>query len=609
MEMPKEKVTLKGVIDSFKYWPRLLSLLWNINKKYIIAIVILTLLIGLTPTISLLASQHLINEVQIHINNNFREVLYAFIIFIVISLLSDFISGIMSYYQSIYQKILIYKLNLILMEKSNNLSLKDFENSEIYDKLSRAKNEVSYRPYQILTSTLTIISSIVTLISSMLVVLAWKPWAIIILIIFPIISSIYTLKVGQLEFMIQWKRAGEERKSWYLSYLLTSDRSFKEIKLYNIGVRILNQYKEINKKFYNQDKYVAKKKTLMVFFSDLMEQLSGDLTLLLIIWSAFSGKILIGSTVGLIRAVSLVQTNVKTFVSNVFDMYENNLFIKQLFEFLDIASSKIDTVIDGCISIENIESIEFKNVYFKYPTRSDCTLKNINLKINKGENIALVGKNGSGKTTLIKILCGLYEITSGDILINGISIKKINILQLRNKIATVFQDFLKYEMTVRENIGLGNLKLINDDEKIMKVAKDAGIYDEINKLPKKLDSQLGIWFKNGTQLSGGQWQKIALARAFIRDAELIILDEPSSALDPLAEREMFDKFLNLINGNIGLFITHRFINAKYATKIVVIDNGEIVEEGKHEELMKKDGYYKSLYDIQYNIYENKIDNI
>lgn len=603
MEVPDKKIKLRDILHSFKYWPRLFELLLNANKKYLIIIVLLTLLSGLAPTASLLASQHLINEIQINMNNSFNRVLQALILFILISLLTDFISGIMSYYQSIYQKILVYKLNLVIMEKANSLGLKDFENSDIYDKLSRAKNEVSYRPYQILTSILSVISTIVTLLSSMMVILAWKPWILIILIAFPIISSLYTFKIGQLEFLIQWMRTGDERKSWYLGFLLTNDCSFKEMKLYNIGNYILERYKNINKRFLLQDKEIAKKKTLMMFFSQFIEQISGDVTLLFIIWSAFMGKILIGSTVGLIRAVSLVQSNVKSFISNIFNMYENNLFIKQLFEFLDVPESKIDIVTDEKSTIDYIESIEFKNLYFKYPSREEYTLKNINLKIDNGENIALVGKNGSGKTTLIKLLCGLYEVTSGDILINGISIKEINIPSLRDKIATVFQDFLRYEMTSRENIGFGNLELIDNNDRIMEVTKYTGIYDDINKLPKKLDTQLGVLFDEGVQLSGGQWQKIALSRAFLREADLFVLDEPSSALDPLSEKEMFDKFLELTKDKIGLFITHRFINAKYATRIVVLDNGEIVEEGTHKELMDNPGCYKALYDIQYNIYE------
>lgn len=604
MEIPNKKIKLKNIISSFKYWPRLFRLLWATNKVYLIFIILLTFFTGLFPTLSLLASQYLINTIQLNANGGFGLVIKAFIIFVVISILSDFIEGIMSYYQDVYQKILIYKLNIVIIEKANSLSLRDFENHEIYDKLSRAKNEVSFRPYQILTSFLSILSTTVTLISSMLVVLAWKPWALIILILFPIISSLYTLKIGQLEFLIQRNRTTYDRKQWYLSYLLTTDISFKEIKLYNIGLYILNKYKSISEQFLNQDKYIARKKTFMTFFSSFMEQVAGDITLLLVIWSAFTREILIGSTVGLIRAISLVQGNVKSFVTTIFNMYENNLFIEQLFEFLDVEPSKIGAEDDNCINIEHISTIEFKNLYFKYPSRKEYALENINLKIQSGENIALVGKNGSGKTTLIKLLCGLYEVTSGDILINGISIKKINISSLQNKIATVFQDFLRYELTARENIGLGNLELIDEDDKLMKVAQDAGIYSTINELPKKLNSQLGTWFKEGIQLSGGQWQKVALARAFSREADIFILDEPSSALDPLAEREMFNKFRSLIDNKIGLFITHRFINAKYATRIVVLDKGRIVEDGNHDELIRNSGYYKALYDIQYNIYQD-----
>ena len=501
-----------------------------------------------------------------------------------------------------YQKIIINELNVSIIEKANTLSLRDFETPEVYNKLTRAKNEIAYRPYQILTSLLSMISTIITLISSTFVVVAWKPWVLIILIIFPLISSLYTLKIGQLEFLIQRTRTELERKRWYLGYISTTDVSFKEIKLYGIGKYLLDKYIKINNIFLKQDRYVEKKKTIMMFLSSLVEEISACITMLLVIQSAFIGEILIGSTVGLIRAISLVEGNVKAFITTIFNMYENNLFVQQLFEFLDVKPAKVD-IIDNSIDIEEINSIEFKNLYFKYPTREMYSLKNINFKIKKGEKIALVGKNGSGKTTLIKLLCGLYEVTSGDILINGISIKKINMISFRKKISTVFQDFLRYEMTVRENIGLGNLELINQDKYIEQAAREAGIYDSIDILPKKLESQLGVLFEDGTQLSGGQWQKIALARAFIRNADLFILDEPSSALDPSAEQEMFNEFFELINKKIGLFITHRFINARYATRIIVLNDGEVIESGTHEQLIKNNGCYKSLYEIQYNAYK------
>ncbi|WP_423883155.1 ATP-binding cassette domain-containing protein [Clostridium sardiniense] len=244
--------------------------------------------------------------------------------------------------------------------------------------------------------------------------------------------------------------------------------------------------------------------------------------------------------------------------------------------------------------------MEFKNVYFKYPNRDDYALENINLIINKGDCIALVGKNGSGKTTLVKLLTRLYDVTSGDILINGISIKNIDSYSLRRKISTVFQDYLKYELTLRDNIGVANLSSINNDSKLINACKNSGLYDDMTLFQNGFDSQLGVWFPEGTQLSGGQWQKVAISRAFFRNSDLFILDEPSSALDPLSEKLLFDKFLELIDNNIGIFITHRFINAKYAKKIIVLENGKIIESGTHHELIVKQGEYKKLYDIQYN---------
>ncbi|WPC43326.1 ABC transporter ATP-binding protein [Clostridium sp. JS66] len=598
MENVNKSIKLKDICESFKYWPRIFKLLWSTNGRYLVIILILTVVSGCMPTASLIATQNVINSIQTGTNKPLAYIVIPFVMLIAVSLASDIISGIKGYYDSMFQNLLNYNLNTIIMEKANSLNLADFENSSVYDKLTRAQNEVSFRPYQIFSSIISMISGVVTLMSSLLILLLWKSWIVLLLIFIPLVSSIYTLKIGQMEFLIHWNRAPRERRAWYISFLSTRDTAFKELKLYNLGKYLLEKYKEINNSFIKEDRYILKKKTIILFLSEMISQISGDIIVFMIIWSAFSKQILIGRAVGLIRAVSLVQTNVESIINLMFNMYENNLFVKQLFEFMDVSVDNDESDKKFYENLESIESIEFKNVYFKYENSNEYALKNVSFKISKGEVVAIVGKNGSGKTTLVKVLTRLYDIEKGEILINNIPINKFSKKDFRKKLGTVFQDFIRYELTVRENIGFGNIRELHNNEKIINAAKNSGVYNIIKNLPEQLDAQLGMWFSDGHQLSGGQWQKIALARAFMTDAELFILDEPSSALDPISEKEMFQNFFNLIDNKIGIFITHRFVNAKFADKIIVIENGEIIEYGNHEELLKRKGYYEFLYNTQ-----------
>ena len=252
----------------------------------------------------------------------------------------------------------------------------------------------------------------------------------------------------------------------------------------------------------------------------------------------------------------------------------------------------------GKVYIDEINTIEFKNVYFKYPTRKTWALENVSFSIRKGDILAIVGENGSGKTTLIKLLNGLYDDYKGNILINGIEIKTINKDSLRLSLATLFQDYNKYQFTIKDNIGFGSINRLNDDDKIRESAYKGGAENFINQLPNNYNQQVGYWFEGGTQLSGGQWQKLGLSRLFMKDADCLILDEPTASLDSFSELEIFKQLYKNSKDKINIIITHRFINANFTNKIMVLKSGKIIEKGTHEELLKKEGFYKSMYDIQ-----------
>lgn len=600
MEYDNNIKSFKDIAKSFEYFPRIFGLLLNIDKTHLIIIVILNIFNGFIPTLSIIATQYLINVLQTNIKYNFNYILVPFLIYIGVNLLSAITLQLINYFQSLFQLRISYKLNVMILEKTETLNLKDYEDSDIYNKLKRAQDQAGSRPYTVFTLFLNLISSVITLASSSTILIFWKSWILLIIMIVPIISSLYMINLGYLQYKIEWMRVEKGRKSWYLSYLLTNDIAFKEIKLYNLANFFINEYQKLNKEFLSQDTKIIIKRTRISILFEMVDEIVGGCICLLIIRAAFLGQILLGSTIAYIRCISNVQAKTQDILSTISSMYQNNLFIKQFFEFIDLTSKDNNiTKTDNKVKIQDIRSIEFKNVYFKYNESKDYVLKNISFKINKGETIALVGINGSGKTTLVKLLAGFYDDYEGEILINNIPMNKIDKISMREKIGMLFQDFTKYELTCRENVGVGKLNFINDNDKLLNAITKADGISILKRLSNGIDTQLGVWFDNGTQLSGGQWQKIALSRAFLRNADCYILDEPSSSLDPIAEHEVFAKSFQLVKIKIGIFITHRLSNIEdIATRIFVLNNGELVEEGDHNSLMELKGYYMKMYNMQ-----------
>ncbi|CUB15307.1 Lipid A export ATP-binding/permease protein MsbA [Bacillus subtilis] len=526
------------------------------------------------------------------IRKDVSVVISIFLTYLGVSFCSELISQVSEYYNGKFQLNIGYKLNYKVMKKSSNLALKDFENPEIYDKLERVTKEISYKPYQIIQAIITMTTSFVTLLSSIAFLMSWNPKVSLLLLVIPVISLFYFLKIGQQEFFIHWKRAGQERKSWYISYILTHDFSFKELKLYNLKDYLLNKYWDIKKSFIDQDTKILRKKTYLNLIYEIAVQLVGAVIIFIAIMSAFAGKIMVGNVMSYIRSVSLVQSHSQSIMTSIYSIYNSNLYMNQLYEFLELREEKNQGHKKQIV--EPIHSVIFQNVSFIYPNQGEQTLNHINVSLNKGERIAIVGPNGSGKSTFIKLLTGLYEVQQGDILVNGVNIKELDMDSYMEQIAALFQDFMKYEMTLKENIGFGQIDKLHQTNKMHEVLDIVKADFLKGHSSYQFDTQLGLWFDEGRQLSGGQWQKIALARAYFREASLYILDEPSSALDPIAEKETFDTFFSLSKDKIGIFISHRLVAAKLADRIIVMDKGEIVGIGTHEELLKTCPLYKKM---------------
>lgn len=594
---------LKSLFKTMKNGLRLFKLIFKLNKRYMIPSIIVRIIQGFLPVAVLLVTQNLLNSLSRASANGKEWLLYSFLFFVFVYFIRVIVGGLQTYVEGTLEFHLSNTMNILICEKSIKLGLEDYENSEINDQLKRASQEASYRPYQLYNQIATIITSIITVISSAIILIMWKWWIIIIIALSSIVSIFSILKINREQFQIYMDRTPLNRQSWYMTYLLTNDRAVKEVKIFQLGSYLLDRYCNFLKLFFNIDRKLLRKRVSVVFLYDLLELISLCFLIWIALTEAFLNRILVGSLYGYIQALTLTQSQMHSIVQGLVQFSQNNLYMEQMLIFLELPTSdpvylQNRNVIQKHNLDKGINEISLENVYFRYAGKSHDVIQNFNLNLKKGQTIAIVGKNGSGKSSLVKLLMQLYGEYRGTININGHNIKEYDLQQIQERIGVVFQDFMHYEMSVRHNIGFGSLKEIDDERKIMNAAKEVLIDSLIEEMPKGIDTQLGRWFEEGYQLSGGQWQRIAIARAFMRDADVYILDEPSSFLDPIAERELLEIFTGLMKDKIGVFITHRITSARLAQQIIVMENGQIIEQGSHSELMILNGRYAEMYNIQ-----------
>ncbi|WP_422647608.1 ABC transporter ATP-binding protein [Bacillus subtilis] len=593
-------VTYKEVISSFNNWPKLYKIFLKVDKISFFQIIIIAVISGFIPPSLLLLNQSLLNNLQRETQIN--KVLLIFILLIVVYLVQVIVNQDKQYKEEIFANKLAYFINLEILKKTKILELPDFENPHIYDQIQRVTSESSYRPFQIFTEILNILTNIITIISTSIIIIIWKWWVVILLFLTPIISSIFFVKLGKKEYEIEWERTPLRRKIYYYIFLMTRDFNIKEIKLFNLSDLLISRYEKINKVFLKTDKEMAQRKMKVSTIFETVNQLIVGGIMLYIILKVFSKEIMIGTMMALIQGVISSQTALKTLMQGVFSVYENNLYVNDFFEFVKNRKLNNDTKLEEKIQLTEINKITFNNVSFKYPNKNNYALKKISFELKKGETIAIVGGNGSGKSTLIKLICRLYDGFEGEILINSIPIEKYSIESIRAQTSIIFQDFIKYEFSIRENIGFGNYNEMKNQDFLEYAAYISGANKIINKYPDRFDSQLGKMFNKGHQLSGGEWQKMAISRAIFKKASLYMMDEPSSALDIYSEQELFIKYNEFLKNKIGLFITHRFNTVQLASRILVMNNGEIIECGTHKELLQNKGMYYDLYNQQKKVF-------
>lgn len=601
----KRVTNLSNVFHAFKYWPRIFRLLWQASPVYLVFVIVLSVVGGSLPVLVLLTQQELINAIVDNgLSAGYELIAWAFCWMVGAMFLSQGIVLLRGYFEPLFEAILNKHVSLLIMQKANALSLADYENATVQDQLKRAQAERGGRIATVVTRILIIISSVMTLVSTTMLLIVWKWWVAFVVIAIPILSFISFLKVGRDEFDVHWHRMPKQRKSWYLTHLVTQNNSFKEIKLYQLGGYMFRQYQHYQEAFYEEDKKLIRKRTLISTLFHLVNLTVISAMILLVVSSALLREITIGNVVALIQAVRTIESTAQSIVHGIIALCQNNLYLEQTFQFLDFESNDAPDkpaerdALELIADIPEIETIEFCKVSFRYPGTERYALQDVSFTIRKGETVAVVGRNGAGKSTLVKLFSQLYSEYEGEILLNGLSIRRYDREAFQRKIGIVFQDFVQYEMPMRQNIGFGDLSYLEQDEKLMQAAESAGIGDMVNRLPQKMETQLGRLFEAGQQLSGGQWQRVAIARAFLREADVYLLDEPSSFLDPQAEGEVFAKFRQLVAGRMGIYISHRYSSVSFSDKILVMEHGRLVELGSHQELMECDGIYAGLYKKQ-----------
>lgn len=585
--MKKDKIYC--FIDRIKF---IFKLIKDLKLSLLIVCLFLCVINVILPYITMINTQEIINRIQIGLS--IRLILKRLIIFLILGILYIISSNLYNFLILKYKEYLYLELNKKFLDNSLKFNLKDFENPEVYNIIQRAEQEIGIRPYNIIISLLSIISQSVNLISAFLILTKWHLTLIIGFILLASFASKYFISISKNEYDILMNRTNYERKSWYISHLLIKDEYIKEVRLFGLSKYLIQQFIELRSRFFKENVDVLKRQYIFSEIYQLMNYVISFFIIFLAIYESTQGILLVGTAMTYINTSSKIENAIQNIVSNIFGIYKDSLYIDNIKKYFNYESNKFY----GNKTLKNITTIEFVNVSFKYPNREVYAIRNTSFKIKKGEILAIVGENGSGKTTIIKLLNGLYDEYEGNILINGIEIREIDKKSLRNCLATLFQDYNKYQFTIKENIGFGSIDNLGDIEKIKYSAKKGGADQFINCLPNNYTQQVGYWFEGGTQLSGGQWQKLGLSRLFMKNADCLILDEPTASLDPFSELEIFKQLYQNSNEKINIIITHRFINTVFANKIIVLKNGEIIEKGKHDELLKQDGFYKDMFDIQ-----------
>ncbi len=519
--------------------------------------------------------------------------------------LTSLLDAVRSITQQLLQDKTTLAVQRMVMEQAASLDLSFFEDSASYDLLRRAREDTATRPVMLVSGVFGLIQTTIVFASMITLLVALGPVLALIGLVSPIPAFVAGTRYGWLGYSLSRWAAPLQRRMQYLMALVTTDTYAKEVKLFGLGRYFVGRFGLIAGAYYGRERRFITARYLAGFLWGSITTIAGGLTYLYVALLAVAGRLTLGDVGLYTQAAASVQNSIRGILGDLSGMYEHNLYLSNLFELLATPGRIRSSINPRPLPRPLRGEVEFQHVWFRYPSLDVFAVRDLSFRVAAGETIAVVGRNGAGKTTVIKLLCRLYDPTRGRILLDGIDIRELDVDELRGAIAGMFQDYVAYQATAAENVGLGNLDDLDDRARIEAAARKGGAHHLIAGLRRGYDTPLGTWFDHGAQLSGGEWQRVALSRAFMRDARLLVLDEPTSTLDAQAEYELFERLRRLTEGRTAIYISHRFSTVRRADRIVVIERGRAVEEGSHEVLMALAGRYSRLFDMQASAYTGK----
>jgi ATP-binding cassette, subfamily B, bacterial len=600
--------------------PRVLRLVWDASPAITLGLFVTTAIAGVLPAAAAYTSKLLVNAVVQgilihHSNLPDREtfsvgpfqspaftavggIVFLAVIQLVLFVITALLATVRNTTQQLLQNSVAMRIQLMVMEKAASLDLQFYEDPASYDLLRRAQTDSINRPVLMISTAFGLVQTLLTFLTMIALLIGVSPLLALLALVSPIPAFIADTRYGWRGYNIARWGSRLLRRMNYLVSLVTTDSFAKEVKLFGLGGYFIDRYRLIAAAFYGSQRSQVVRRYMTGFAWGNLSTLATSLTYLYVALQAIAGRLTLGDLTLYTAAAQSVQGSIQGILGGFSGMYEHNLYLNNLFELMATKPSMPVAVQTVKVPEPMRGEIQFENVTFAYPGAEKTALTDLSFTVKAGETLAVVGRNGAGKTTLFKLICRLYDPIGGRILIDGIDIRDFAPEELRAHIGAMFQDYVDYQATAAENIGLGSVSEITDRDAIVSASQQAGADELIARLPDGYDTALGKWFDSGVNLSGGEWQKVALARAFMRDAKILLLDEPTSALDAQAEYDLFERLRSLTRGRTAVYISHRFSTVRRADRIIFLEQGRLVEEGTHDELMRLNGRYARLFRMQ-----------